>query len=56
VTFKLIRGTATLSFDNNPDLLKVDEGSQITFKLSEEKAKIFELESLRCPKCIVTRG
>ena len=56
VIFKLIRGTATLSFDNNPDLLKVDEGSEIIFKLSDQKAKIYELESLRCPKCVVTRG
>lgn len=56
VTFKLIRGNATLSFDNNPDIFKVDEGSQLQFTLSDKSAKIYELESLRCPNCKVTRG
>lgn len=56
VTFKLVRGTATLSFDNNPDIFNIDEGSEITFKLSEKVAKIYGLESLRCPDCVVTRG
>lgn len=55
VTFKLIRGSATLSFDNNPDIFKVDEGSELQFKLSDETAKIYELESLRCPNCKITR-
>lgn len=56
VTFKLVRGTATLSFDNNPDILNVDEGSELIFKLSDKIAKIYELESLRCPNCEVKRG
>ncbi len=56
ITFKLIRGSATLSFDNNPDVFKVDEGSELQFKLSDQVAKIYELESLRCPNCEVTRG
>lgn len=56
LTFKLIRGTATLSFDNNPDIFNIDEGSELVFKLSAKVAKIYEPESLRCPDCIVTRG
>lgn len=56
VTFKLIRGAATLSFDNNPDIFNIDEGSELVFKLSDKVAKIYELESLRCPNCKVTRG
>lgn len=56
LAFKLIRGTATLSFDNNPDLLKVDEGSEIVFQVSDQIARIYEPESLRCPNCMVTRG
>ncbi len=56
VTFKLVRGNATLSFDNNPDIFKIDEGSELKFKLSDKTAKIYELESLRCPDCHVTRG
>lgn len=55
VTFKLIRGKATLSFDNNPDIFNIDEGSQITFKLSQKIAKIYEAESLRCLRCKVMR-
>lgn len=56
VAFKLVRGEATLSFDNNPDIFKIDEGSELQFKLSDKTAKIFELESLRCPNCKITRG
>lgn len=56
VTFKLARGTATLSFDNSPEIFNIDEGSELTFKLSGKTAKIYELESLRCPDCKVTRG
>lgn len=56
VTFKLVRGAATLSFDNNPDIFKIDEGSEVTFKLSDKVAKIYEAESLRCPNCEVQRG
>ncbi len=56
VIFKLVRGTATMSFDNNPDIFNVDEGSELIFKLSEKTAKIYELESLRCPDCKITRG
>lgn len=56
ITFKLIRGTATLSFDNNPDIFNIDEGSELTFKLSDKTAKIYELQSLRCLNCVVTRG
>ncbi|MDD5415522.1 MAG: hypothetical protein PHE48_00780 [Candidatus Daviesbacteria bacterium] len=55
-TFKLVRGAATLSFDNNPDIFKVDEGSELIFKLSNQVAKIYEAESLRCPSCKIIRG
>lgn len=56
ITFKLIRGTATLSFDNNPDVFNIDEGSELNFKLSDKTAKIYELESLRCPNCKIKRN
>ena len=56
VTFKLIRGKATLSFDNNPDIFTIDEGSELIFKLSDQVAKIYEDTSLRCPNCKVLRG
>lgn len=56
VTFKLVRGAATLSFDNNPDIFNIDEGSELTFKIFGQTAKIYEAESLRCPNCKVSRG
>lgn len=56
VTFQLIRGKATLSFDNSPDIFIIDEGSELIFKLSDHIAKIYEDTSLRCPNCQVIRG
>ena len=56
LTFKLIRGKATLSFDNNPDIFTIDEGSELIFKLSNQVAKIYEDTSLKCPNCAVIRG
>lgn len=55
VKFMLIRGQATLSFDNSPEVFTIDEGSQLIFKLSDQVAKIYEAESLRCLNCQVMR-
>ena len=51
VTFNLARGKATLSFDNSPDIFNIDEESELVFKLSDQVAKIYEPDSLRCPTC-----
>lgn len=56
LTFQLIRGKVTLSFDNSPDIFTIDEGSELIFKLSDQVAKIYEDTSLRCPNCEVIRG
>src|SRR3989338_884326 len=56
ISFKLSRGQAALTSDNAPDIYLIPEGMELTFKLSDQKAKIYELDSLRCPNCIVTRG
>src|SRR3989338_1432898 len=48
VTFNLVRGKATLSFDNNPDIFTLDEGSELIFSLSDQTAQIYDPESLRC--------
>ncbi len=56
IKFSLIRGKATLSFDNSPDIFVIDEGSEVLFKLSDQIAKIYEDTSLRCPNCQVIRG
>lgn len=56
INFNLVRGKTTLSFDNNPDIFVIDEGSEIIFKLSDQVARIYEAESLRCPNCQIIRG
>lgn len=56
ITIQLIRGKATLSFDNSPDIFTIDEGSELIFKLSNQVAKIYEDTSLRCPNCKVIRS
>ncbi len=56
VTFNLVRGKATLSFDNSPDIFVIDEGSEVLFKLSDQIAKVYGDTSLRCPNCEVIRG
>lgn len=55
VTFKLVRGKAALTFDNSPDIYIIPEGMQLTFKLSQKFAKIYD-SSLRCPNCKVKRN
>lgn len=56
VSFQIIRGKATLSWDNNPDIFNIDEASELKFSLSDKVAKILEPETLRCSDCKVTRG
>ncbi len=55
ITFKLLRGRATLTFDNSPDIYIIPEGMELTFKLSNQYAKIYD-SSLRCPSCKVKRN
>ncbi len=56
VTFKLIRGHGGLTYDNSHSHYAIKEGSELNFKLSSQKAKIYEASSLRCPNCQVIRG
>lgn len=56
IDFRLVRGKATLSFDNSPEIFVIDEGSELVFNLSNQVAKIYEADSLRCPDCKVMRG
>ncbi len=51
VTFKLIRGHGSLTFDNSHYQYSIKEGGEITFKLSLQTAKIYEAKTLRCPDC-----
>lgn len=54
--FRLVRGKATLSYDNSPDIFHIAEGTKLSFRLSDQVAKIYQPTSLRCPNCQVIRG
>lgn len=56
VSVKLTRGKAILTVDNNPEVFHISEDLPLNFKLSDQVAKIYELESLRCHNCQVKRG
>lgn len=49
--FKLIRGLASLTFDNGHSITQVPEGEDVSFKIARKGANIYELESLRCSDC-----
>lgn len=49
--FKLLRGHTSLSFDNGHSVYLIPEGESVQFSLSDKKAQIYELDSLRCTDC-----
>ncbi len=51
VTVNLVRGKATLTFDNSPDIFVIDEGSKLVFSFSDQTAQIYNPETLRCRNC-----
>ncbi len=53
--FNLIRGKATLTFDNNLKITNLREGTKLVFNLSGQAAKIYQDTSLRCPNCKIQR-
>lgn len=55
VEFELIRGQAGLTLDNNPKIFHIAENTTLNFKLSDQAARVYELESLRCTNCQVQR-
>ncbi len=56
IGFRLVRGKASLTYDNSEDIFHLPEGTELSFKLSDQIARIYEAESLRCPNCKVIRG
>lgn len=54
IKITIIRGPATLTFDNSPDTLELTESCEITFKPSDQKLKIYD-SSLTCQNCKVKR-
>lgn len=55
IEVEIIRGPAVLSFDNSPDMTTLQAGSRVTIKASDHKAQIYQLDTLRCPNCIISR-
>lgn len=56
IRVKIIRGPATLSEDNNKALYELTNDSEIEVSPSSEKARIYQLDTLRCPNCQVIRN
>ena len=56
IGFKLTRGKTLLAYDNSLETFHISEGTKLSFKLSDQIAKIYEDTSLRCPNCKVIRG
>lgn len=54
--FELIRNIAQLTQDNSPDIYNLKPRSNLTFSLSNEVARIYEAQSLRCPNCQIIRS
>ncbi len=55
IVVKIIRGPATLSFDNSPDIFTLEGNSEVSFKPSNKHLKLYELETLRCSSCQIKR-
>lgn len=51
ITVEIIRGPAALSFDNAPKVYKIADKCSVTLGAGPQKAQIFTLDTLRCPKC-----
>lgn len=56
ITVKIIRGPATLSLDNSPDIYTLEGNSEIDIKASSQTLKQYEANTLRCPDCEITRS
>lgn len=54
--FQLVRGKAALTFDNSEDIFHLPEETKLSFELSDQVARIYEADSLRCPNCKIMRG
>ncbi len=54
IKITIVRGPATLTFDNSPDTLELTGGSKITFKPSDQKLRIYD-SSLKCQNCKIKR-
>lgn len=56
IEVEIVRGPAVLSLDNNPHLLTLKEKDTVKLLVSNQIAKIYNPETLRCKNCQIKRG
>jgi hypothetical protein len=55
ITLTIVRGPGEMTSDNNPETIELIEGNKAVLKVSEQKAKIYSPQTLRCSMCEVRR-
>lgn len=56
IGFQLVRGKATLTYDNSEEIFQISENTRLFFNLSDQVARIYQDTSLRCSDCKIIRG
>lgn len=51
ITIEIVRGPATLSFDNSQTIYSLGQKDTVEIKASSQKALIYSPQTLRCPDC-----
>lgn len=55
ITMDVVRGPGEMTSDNNPETIELIEGTQAQIKVSQETAKIYSPQTLRCNNCKISR-
>jgi len=55
LTIRLLRGPAVMAADNNPRLLELKDGSEISVTVSPDSTPVYGLEAFRCHDCYLLR-
>ena len=55
VRVKIIRGLGVMVADNNPDVIEIPQGSEVSIRKAEEEAVIYGLEDFMCQDCRLLR-
>ncbi len=56
ILVQIVRGPASMTADNNPQVIDLDSGNDVVVKPSAGYARIFGLDALRCPFCRYTHA
>jgi NAD+ kinase len=55
VRVKIIRGPGIMVADNNPEIIEIQEGSEVSIRKADEDAVIYGLEKFMCQDCRLLR-